>query len=313
MPSSRLYSAVAVAIVGIGSIASHSYSQSPSVQTVVIEKQAYDRTDLGPFSPSGAIYFMDGASEATVKIKSTGETLTFSFTDQSTSIAASAPTLFNSGLIKAGMFVPVPPPLRPLAHYPLNTPERFTRRTVLHLMQVVSMNMKDSKSGARLLIGLPYADRYPEIFFNSKLFPSGAEDASSFGVVQALMENQSGSPDQVRSTGYPARSFFGIYHILETPKGTFFNKKATQMELQPNKDGKFALTLPPIPFNYSLINDPIPLYDIKNPTGEPVAEIIAAHHESSREATRFSPDSWPVQSPDLHKVEEAIKRLNQQQ
>lgn len=310
MSKSRPLTVMLAAVVGLVSLATHSSSQGPPAQTIVIDKNTYDLRDIGPFAPSGAIYFMDGSSEATVRVYATGQTMTFSFTDQSTSIAASAPTSFNSNLQKSGVFVPVPPPLRPVAHYPLNTPDRYERNTALHMMQVVSMNMRDPKSGSGLLIGMPYAEKYPEIFFDSKLFPAGARDASSFGVVQSLMETRGGGQEEIRNTGYPARSFFGIYHILETPMGTFFNKKATQMELQPDRNGKLALTLPPIPFSYTLLNGPIPLFDVKNPNGKPVAEIVAAHHESSREARSFSPDSWPARNPNLRRIEGVIQRLN---
>jgi len=259
----------------------------PKAAPLKIENNTYDLTDLGHFSPSGAIYFMDGQSDATVRILATGKEMTFHFSDQDTSIAASAPQLFSKELTDKPAFIPVPPPLRPEARYPSGAPARYFRPTTLHLMQVVSMNMKDAASGAKLLIGLPYVEAYPDLFWKSGLFQD--KDASSYGVVQSLTT----FAGDAKANGYPARSFFSIYHILETSQGVFFNKKPTQMELQPDKNGKLALTLPPIPFLYQLSNGPIPLFDVKNPNGQPVAEIIAAHHESSRAAATPSLDSWP--------------------
>jgi hypothetical protein len=170
-------------------------------------------------------------------------------------------------------------------------------------MQVISMNMRDreERSACRLLIGLPYAEKYPDIFFNKSHFEPGRTDASSYGVVQSLTEFKSNSTGRsdVDANGYPARSFFAIYHVLETSVGTFFNKKATQMELQPSPEGKLALTLPPIPFNYSLINAPIPLFDVRDPDGQPVGEVYAAHHESAGAASRPTPEAWPWHQPQM--------------
>jgi len=194
--------------------------------------------------------------------------------------------------VQKGVFLPVPQPLRPVAFFPRDAPPRYLQVTNIQLLQVVSMNVQDNSTGARLLIGLPYAEKYPEIFFKTGLLPEGVRDAASYGVVQSLVDVSRLKPDQRAKAGYPSRSFFGVYHILETPMGTFFNKKATQMELQPDSAGKLALTLPPIPFQYELINGPIPLYDIKNPDGQAVAEIVLAHHRSSAAAS-FSPESWP--------------------
>jgi hypothetical protein len=233
---------------------------------------------------------MDGTSEATVRVYATNQQMTFRFADRSTSIAGSAPFIYDPAVVQGGVFLPAPPPLRPISFFPRDTPSQYTRRTNIHLMQVVSMNMKDDTTGARLLIGLPYAEKYPGTFFNSSLFPEG--DAASYGVVTSLVDTTGLSDPEIRRLGYPARSFFGVYHILETPMGVFFNKKATQMELQPDQNGKLALTLPPIPFSYTLINGPIPLYDITNPNGPAVAEVIGAAHGSDSPST-FSAGSWP--------------------
>src|SRR5262249_43938590 len=153
--------------------------------------------------------------------------------------------------------------------------------------QVISMNMRERDSNCRLLIGLPYAEKYPELFFRQDIFNDGKTGGSSYGIVQSLTEFD--DPETGRRTteanGYPARSFFAIYHILETKVGTFFNKKPSMMELQPNEQGKLALTLPPIPFNYQLINGPIPLFDVNHPDSSPVGELIAAHHESTQPAS----------------------------
>jgi hypothetical protein len=265
-------------------------SPQGSASSVVIGGQSYDCKDFGPFTPSGAIYFMDGTSEATVRVYATKQQMTFRFADHSTSIAGSAPFIYDPAVVQGGVFLPAPPPLRPISFFPRDTPPLYKRRTNIHLMQVVSMNMTDDTTGARLLIGYPYAEKYPGTFFNSSLFPEG--DAASYGVVTSLVDTEGLSDDEIRGLGYPARSFFGVYHILETPMGVFFNKKATQMELQPDQNGKLALTLPPIPFLYSLINGPIPLYDINNPNGPAVAEVVAAAHGSDSPAT-FSVGSWP--------------------
>jgi hypothetical protein len=260
--------------------------------------EPYNLTDLSPFAPSGAIYFMNGTSGATVRVLSTGEQMSFEWRDENTSIAASAPVLYDDVVHERGIYIPVPPPLEPTAFYPRNTPDRYRRRTTMHLMQVVSMNMRSADGSSRLLIGLPYVEAYPDLFRDGALFGRGVRSAASHGVVQSLTEF--GDPRtgrmNVESNGYPARSFFGIYHILETPMGAFFNKTPTQMELQPDRNGKLALTLPPIPFTYQLLNGPIQLFDVKNPRGEPVAEVVDAHHESSAAATRATPEDWPYRA-----------------
>lgn len=221
---------------------------------------SYEVTDIGPFAPSGAIYFMNGSSGATVQFAS-GDELALEFQDENTSIAASAPILYQEQLQLEGLYVPVPPPLRPSAFLPWQTPDEYRRDTALQLLQVVSMNMRGKDMEASLLIGLPYAERYPEIFFRRDLFEGGGEDASSYGVVQSLtrIEDPASGHPTTSLNGYPVRSFFGIFHIVETLAGAFFNKKPTQMELQPDAEGKLALTLPPIPFEYALLNGPIPL------------------------------------------------------
>jgi hypothetical protein len=252
-------------------------------------------SDLGRFASSAAIYFMDGYSDVRFKIQASGEELFLSFWDRNTSIAASTPFIYTGADESA--FVPVPAPLRTIARYPKKTPDRYTRPTSSHLMQVISMNMKSKESPSRLLIGLPYAEKYPDLFFREGIF-EGVNDASSFGAVQSLTTFKSSTGDEIYRNGYPARSFFAIFHILETPVGTFFNKKATQMELQPNPiDGKLALTLPPIPFHYALINSPIPLFDVNDPSGGPIGELVAAHHNSAAPSSTETEDSWPWHLP----------------
>jgi hypothetical protein len=255
----------------------------------------YEAHDASPFAPSGAIYFMDGRSDATVELKN-GDVFTLEFHDAGTSIAASAP-LPRPDAATEGVFVPAPPPLPPIAVYPAAAPERYRAGASLHLLQVVSMNMQSADKESRLLIGIPYAEARPDIFFGDLGFDDGRSDAASFGVVQSLLERHP------HGQGYPARSFFGIYHLIETPAGTFFNKKATQMELQPSADGKLALTLPPIPFEYELLNGPIPLFDVDDPGGEPIGEIVAAHHRSDEAAAAVAPEAWPWHSPDLGEIE----------
>ena len=262
---------------------------------LLIDGQQYEQRDLGPFAPSGAVYFMDGSSQATVKIYATGDTLTFDFSDANTSISASEPILYTSSLKTKGMFLPVPEPLKSVAFYPKNTPSRYQAKTTTHLMQVVSMDMRDSTNRANLLIGLPYAEKYPKVFFDTALLGTGISGAASYGIVQSLTsftDPVTGQPS-IKLNGYPAKSFFAVYHILETKFGTFFNKKATQMELQPNEEGKLALTLPPLPFNYELINAPIPLYDINDPNGPAIAEITLAHHNAKLASSRAIEGRWP--------------------
>lgn len=267
--------------------------------------EPYDALDIAPFSPSCAIYFMNGYSNATVRLRS-GDELFFEFEDANTSIAASAPFDYRHSILEEGLYVPVPPPLRPVAGRPSNTPESYQEEGgKTHLLQVVSMNMQAREGNARLLIGLPFAESQPELFFSIGAFDGGS-DASSYGLVQSLVQLRD-EGDRRLARGYPARSFFSIYHLLETPVGTLFNKKATQMELQPDDNGKLALALPPIPFTYSLFNPPIPLYSVDDPQGEPLGEIVAAHHESNRAATAPS-DVWPFRSPDLDRVEQALGR-----
>ncbi|HST33316.1 MAG TPA: hypothetical protein VLJ80_07320 [Solirubrobacteraceae bacterium] len=265
----------------------------------------YSERDAAPFSPSGAIYFMNGYSDATITLRGSHEELFLAFRDENTSIAASAPRLYDKEALEAGLYVPVPPPLLAEAFYPHDTPDEYRRPTTLHLMQVVSMNMRAEDSSSRLLIGLPYAESYPELFYSAPNFDGTPRDASSYGVVQSLLEPEGAiSPEEARAQfGYPARSFFGIFHIIETPAGNFFNKKPTQMELQPDRDGKLALKLPPIPFEYTLLNGPIPLYDVKNPNGEPVADVKVAHHNSKEEASGPTDEAWPWHRPDLAEIE----------
>lgn len=272
----------------------------------------YDWRDVAPFAPSGAVYFMDGYSDATIRLRASEEEVFLQFWDQNTSIAASAPMVYNESHLDSEVFTPVPPPLRSFAHFPENTPDAYKRHTSYHLMQVISMNMRSKDSDSRLLIGLPYAEKYPELFYRGDLFGETRDDqdASSYGVVQSLTEFSESNGEKTPNTnGYPARSFFAIYHLIETPMGNLLNKRATQMELQPSADGKLALKLPPLPFTYSLINGPIPLYLADNPSGEPIADLIAAHHRDRSAAVRETNDAWPWRTPDVEKVRDAINSL----
>lgn len=270
----------------------------------------YEATDISRFNPSGAIYFMDGYSDARIKLRGSGEEIFLQFWDKNTSISASAPIPFERERVMQGLYVPAPPPLRPVAYMPLDAPIRYARSTSCHLMQVISMNMKHQDGQSRLLIGLPYAEAYPRVFYDESLFPEGRDDGSSFGMVQSLTEfvDSETGVREAATNGYPARSFFAIYHIIETPVGAFFNKKATQMELQPGKDGKLALTLPPIPFKYDLINGPIPLYDVEDPSGEAIADLVEAHHHDAGAASVATKDAWPYHQPDLAKIERSVAK-----
>ena len=269
----------------------------------------YSWRDIAPFSPSSAVYFMDGYSDARIRLRESEEEILLQFWDKNTSIAASAPTVFAAGQEEVDHFTAVPPPLQPLARFPENTPDRYKRTTTYHALQVISMNMKAKDSDARLLIGLPYAEKYPELFFRTDIFGIDRRDesAASYGVVQSLTEfNESGGHKSPYTNGFPARSFFAIYHLIETPIGALFNKKATQMELQPSTDGKLALKLPPLPFNYSLINGPIPLFSVDEPDGQPIADLLAAHHNDQAAATVPTRDAWPWHGPSLEAIEPAI-------
>src|SRR4051794_19683552 len=55
----------------------------------------YELTDVSPFSPSSAVYFMDGFSDATVRLAGSGEELSFAFQDSNTSIGATAPIAYG--------------------------------------------------------------------------------------------------------------------------------------------------------------------------------------------------------------------------
>jgi hypothetical protein len=265
----------------------------------------HELTDIHQFMPSGAIYFMDGYSSATVRMLGSKEEITLTFWDNHTSIAGTEPFIYHESIENEGMHVPVPLPLSPRAYYPKQTPDRYRRQTTAHLLQVVSMNMRTEDGKSSLLIGLPYVEAYPTLFFQKDLFGDGSTSASSFGVVQSMTEIKHPVTGQmaVRDNGFPAYSIFGIYHILETPLGVFFNKKLTQMELQPDQDGKMALALPPIPFEYKLANAPIPLFDVKDPHGNPVAEVTTAAHGCAAAPKEISPEEFPFHLPDLAKIE----------
>jgi hypothetical protein len=265
----------------------------------------YSERDQGPFNPSSAIYFMDGASSAKVRILSTGEELGFDFGDRNTSISASAPLLSRNRGEDSSVYLAAPEPLPAVGYFPTEVPKAFHEASAIQLLQVISMNMRSSDGKAALLIGLPYAEKYPELFFKKGLFNSRGPDAASYGVVASLTdypERGEGAP----VNGYPARSVFAVFHILETPMGVFFNKKPTVMELQPARDGKLALTLPPIPFRYELVNGPIPLYDVRNADGPPVAEVVAADHHDGGPAKSVTPRAWPWHKPDLDAIRERL-------
>jgi len=271
--------------------------------------QEYELTDISPFATSAAVYFMDGYSDATVQLRESGEILRFEFHDRSTSIAASSPFVHRAGA-QEEVFAPAPPPLRPLARAPDGTPEAYDRSTTTHAMQVVSMDMRGLDGHSRLLIGLPYAELHPEIFFRPGLL-EGGDDGQSYGVVQSLTEfidPEVGGPT-IRSNGYPARSFFAIYHLIETPIGALFNKRASQMELQPSADGKLALSLPPIPFEYTLMNGPIPLYAVEEPDGPPLGDVTLAHHRSGEAAQFASEAAWPWHAIDVETIAAVRERL----
>lgn len=259
----------------------------------------YEWFDVSRFSTSGAIYFMNGFSEARVRVLASGETLTFKWTDENTSIAASAPAIYSESLNTRGLYVAVPPPLRPVAYPPPEAAAEYRRLTTLHLLQVVSMNMRSADGASALLIGLPYAEKYPGLFRSTAVIgrPTGA---ASYGVVQSLTEYRDPvtNATSLERNGYPARSIFAVFHILETKIGVFFNKKPTVMELQPDVNGKLALSLPPIPFRYALANGPIPLFDVNDPNAPAIAEINEAHHESLRAATAPTGEDWPYKEID---------------
>jgi hypothetical protein len=271
-----------------------SSSRGPEAKLTLVDgtSDLYDLRDAGPFNPSSAIYFMDGYSDATVKVHGTGETMTFKFYDDATSIAASEPLLPEAPVVTHGVFLAAPPPLNSIAVYPTGIPPSYRDARCLQLLQVISMNMRSRDGKSSLLIGLPYARKYPDLFARSGVFQGGMKTAASYGTLASLTDfKQTGKRPM---NGYPARSVFAVFHILETEFGVFFNKKPTVMELQPDDSGKLALSLPPVPFKYALINGPIPLFDINNPDGEPVAEIVMAHHNGDL-AARTVPGSWPWQ------------------
>ncbi len=158
------------------------------------------------------------------------------------------------------------------------------------------------KSRARLLIGLPYAEKYPKIFFHKGLLDH-ADNASSFGVVSSLTEfvNPLTGRKDMGSNGFPARSAFAVFHLLESKIGALFNKTPSVMELQPDSEGKLALKLPPIPFNYSIINTPIALYDVEKPDGQPLADLVMAAHPCRTSPVAAATEVWPWHLPDVKK------------
>jgi hypothetical protein len=257
--------------------------------------QTYELKDLSPFNPDPAIYFMNGFSDATIQLHGSQEEVSFHWVDENTSIAASAPVVYREEDGRNGAYVSVPRPLKPLAFYPTNIPNEYKRETTAHLMQIVSMNMQALDGSSSLLIGLPFAERYPDLFFSEVVSGDENKGASSYGVVSSLTQFtdiRTGQKTE-RSNGYPARSIFAVYHLLESKVGTFFNKKPTVMELQPDPQGKLALTIPPHNFIYKLINGPISLYDVREPRGEPVAVLKVAKHGKGDVAAQFNPKAWP--------------------
>lgn len=267
-------------------------------------REYHDR-DFSPFNPAPAIYFMNGWSRATVRLRGSDEKFGFEWRDRFTSIATSAPITFDPGSEDREYYAPLPSPLRPVAKFPTALPRKFSQRGAMHVLQVVSMDMRSSDGASRLLIGLPYAQEYPGLFFGE--IPSGSErsGAASFGTVASLQGREAPSrrwrwwPSRPRNRGglgYPARSAFAVYHILESPIGALFNKKPTVMELQPDDSGRLALTIPPPNFLYRLVNGPIPLYLVDEPNDDPIAEIEDAFHGND------SPrgEDWVVGSAWLH-------------
>lgn len=271
--------------------------------------EPYEVGDFSPFNPSQAIYFMDGYSAADVRITASGETLSFEWYDENTTIAARAPFVYDEEAAKRGLYTVVPKPLRPLGLLPTHLPKGYDRKTTSHLLQVVSMNMTSRDGKSRLLIGYPYAEKYAGLFFSDVVSGNADRGAASYGIVQSLTEftDPETGGVHVDTNGYPAKSVFAVYHILETTVGAFFNKKPTVMELQPDKAGKLALSLPPIPFEYNLVNGPIPLYDVNDPHSKPVAEVLAAHHNAQAAAVKESEEAWPFHQMDLAKVENDIQ------
>jgi hypothetical protein len=229
-----------------------------------------EQSGAEPFPQSPATYVIHGDSDVGVRVISTGAVINLHLEDFATRIAASAPFVSGSSIDLGGAFVPAPFPLPTIAPEPLAPPPLFNLgpRPEIH-MQVISMIMTDGTNN--LLIGLPYAERYPEIFFNNTLFVGGSP-AFSFGE----MESTIASTDTA-TVGFPARSYFNVFHILETPFGVFFNKQFSQMELGP-LDGHLALEMPPNGHTYDLINGPILLFDVNNPNGPAVAILEEAHH-----------------------------------
>ena len=254
--------------------------------------QPYDVRDVSPFSPAPSIYFVNGRVDATIRLNS-GQQFTVAFGDVNTSIAATAPFVFTPEAVANGIYAPVPGPLQPRAFLPSELPAAYRVATTMHLLQVVSMNMQSDDKSARFLVGLPYVERYPQLFAAERLFEGGRAGASSYGAVTSLTRY---SGDPVKANGFPARSSLALFHVIETPFGAFFNKKPAVMELQPDRSGKLALALPPIPFDYRLVNGPIPLYAVDRPDGDPVGELLGAAHVShAGPASSGEPDrnTWP--------------------
>lgn len=222
------------------------------------------------FPQAAKQYLLSGYSDVTIELLGSGQTFSVHLVDPDTLIAASAPHLDGSAADISGVPVPAPSPLSPIAFEPQSPPAGFNLGTCEIHMEVVHMHMTDGTNN--LLIGLPYAQTYPDLYFDPNIFIGGAPNANSFGEMEAESSNTA-----CGATGFPARSYFDVFHILQTPLGTFFNKKFSQMRLQP-LNGVLAVELPPYGYTYTLVNGPIELYDINDPHGPPVAEVIAAAH-----------------------------------
>ena len=94
-----------------------------------------------------------------------------------------------------------------------------------------------------------------------------------------------------------------LAHLPKAPIGALFNKTASQMELQPSSDGKLALSLPPIPFEYTLQNGPIPLYSVDEPDGQPLRDVTLAHHRATDGAQVASNQAWPWHVIDMKRID----------
>ena len=97
----------------------------------------YSWKDVATFSPSAAVYFMDGYSDARIRIRGSNEEIFLSFWDRNTAISASAPRVFDPRIEETMVYTPAPEPLTSHARLPEATPEAYKRLTSQHLMQVI--------------------------------------------------------------------------------------------------------------------------------------------------------------------------------